>query len=381
MIAPSRPDRSPGLGTPPSPSNGTLVVRLLVASLDWLRRAVIELDRAIRIHFLGASIMIALLGAASVSPQLGTDVLLALLVVALCFHTYAYVLNDVVDLRVDRNQPLRAQDPLVRGAVGPRQALAVALLQIPMAILVTRWIGGGELAYFSLGCGFGLMAIYNVWGKRCVVPPLTDGVQGLAWGCLGLYGAAIAGSPTVLTAVAAGYMAGFILLINGIHGGLRDLENDLRCSRRTTAIFLGARPLGDAALNISASVRVFSFSVQVALLALIATPLLRNDFAYGPGTWALTFAAVGILGALDLLLLGKVLKPEKPLWHVTVRLHLCLLLLTLVVLFVPYLSAQLRVLLVATFFAPLLVLDTPYVIARWLWRVVSSSTMPWMSRE
>jgi 4-hydroxybenzoate polyprenyltransferase len=53
----------------------------------------------------------------------------ALLDVTLCFHVYTYTLNDVVDLWVNRINPARRQDLLVRGVLTPRQVLLIALIQ------------------------------------------------------------------------------------------------------------------------------------------------------------------------------------------------------------------------------------------------------------
>ena len=199
--------------------------------------------RFIRFSALGATAILPLLGAASVAPRIEPALLLGLLAAALLFHCFAYVLNDVIDLPIDRLEPQRATFPLVRGMVSPAQALAFALAQVPLAFALTAWLGGGPAAFGALALAFALMTVYNLWGKRAPFPPLTDLAQGLGWAALVVYGAALAGPPTPLTAALAAFEVVFILLINGVHGPLRDLANDLRCGARTTAILLGARPL------------------------------------------------------------------------------------------------------------------------------------------
>jgi 4-hydroxybenzoate polyprenyltransferase len=199
--------------------------------------------RFIRFSALGATAILPLLGAASVAPRIEPALLLGLLAAALLFHCFAYVLNDVIDLPIDRLEPQRATFPLVRGMVSPAQALAFALAQVPLAFALTAWLGGGPAAFGALALAFALMAVYNLWGKRAPFPPLTDLAQGLGWAALLVYGAALAGPPAPLTAALAAFEVVFILLINGVHGPLRDLANDLRCGARTTAILLGARPL------------------------------------------------------------------------------------------------------------------------------------------
>src|SRR3712207_6301146 len=85
----------------------------------WLRLRLLDVYRFIRFSALGASAILPLLGAATVQPRLSQPSIGGLLAVALAFHVFAYVLNDVIDLPLDRTEVLRRAFPLVRGAVQP----------------------------------------------------------------------------------------------------------------------------------------------------------------------------------------------------------------------------------------------------------------------
>ncbi|HZM28470.1 MAG TPA: UbiA family prenyltransferase [Gemmatimonadales bacterium] len=327
----------------------------------WAR--FLALDRVIRVHFLFFSSFLPLLGGSTARRDLDPAQILALLGVGLCFHLYSYVLNDVCDLPVDRTHPARQNDPLVRGTLRTWQALLIALVPVPLTVPLTVWLGGGARAYAMLGAGFALMAVYNLWGKRCPIPPLTDAAQGLAWGSLALYGClAIGGDPNVLTWLVTLYGAGFLLHINGIHGGLRDLENDLASGARTTAIYLGARPRPGGEVHVPSGVSVFAYSVLVGLAAMLLVPLLRNDFGYEPGVWTAMLAIAGSLLFVDLLLLAIVMRPNRPRWNVVFRVHCFSVAAVLPITFAPFLSAE-------TLAALLLVLVLsflPLEWARWL---------------
>ncbi|HKV12078.1 MAG TPA: UbiA family prenyltransferase [Thermoanaerobaculia bacterium] len=339
-----------------------------------LRRGLLVVDRVVRLRLLLFSGLLPLLGAATVRRDLSAGQIAALLGVSLCFHVYSYVLNDVIDLPIDRTQPLRQEDLLVRGAIRPWQALLLALAGIPLSIPLTLGLGGSGRALATLALGFALMAIYNLWGKRCAVPPVTDAVQGLAWGSLVLYAAlALGGEPNRLTWIVVAYCIGLILLINGFHGPLRDLDNDLASGARTTAIFLGVRPSPGGAVRVPWVVPVFAYAIQASLVALDLVPLLRNDLGYGPAT---RIAMLGIVGALDLaalLLLSPALAPERPEWQMAWRLQLFLVVVTLPVLFVPYVSAPIRYALLLLVAITLLLLRLTYTIAGLLVRRVRSA--------
>src|SRR5690349_8948430 len=72
-----------------------------------------------RFPVMGVSALLPLLGAASVDPHPSLAPILGLLGVAVAYHNFAYIFNDVVDRPVDLTEPLRAQCPLVRGTVKP----------------------------------------------------------------------------------------------------------------------------------------------------------------------------------------------------------------------------------------------------------------------
>ncbi|HJU75432.1 MAG TPA: UbiA prenyltransferase family protein [Gemmatimonadaceae bacterium] len=334
--------------------------------VEALWRLMMIVDRFIRIHFIIFSCMLPLLGASTVRPKLRFSEILALLGVGMCFHIYAYVLNDVVDLPIDRTQALRQTDPLVRGTIRRWQALLVALAQIPLTIPLTMWLGGGLAAHVAILVGFVGMAIYNVWGKRNRVPPVTDAVQGMAWGSLAIYAAyAIGGAPNVLTWIVGAYGAGFILLINGIHGGLRDLANDLASGARTTAIFLGARPVDGAPPRVPAGVPFFAYAVSLGLALLSIIPLARNDFGYSQGVRVAMLLIIGACNVVALVMLRTVVRPVTGvLWDIVFRVQMLIVLLILPGTFAPFVSSEVLWTIIVLEFVSLLPLEWTYRILR-----------------
>src|SRR5437016_5971721 len=132
----------------------------------WIRRVWHNLPALlllIRFSALSFSIILPLLGAAVISLQLNSFQIIALISVAIAFHIFAYVQNDVFDLQVDRTEPLRRDFPLVQGTIQPRRALVIALAQIPAAFILTAWLGGSIRTYAALIAAFVLMTAYNIW--------------------------------------------------------------------------------------------------------------------------------------------------------------------------------------------------------------------------
>lgn len=334
----------------------------------WTRlRAV---DRFVRLHFFGFTALLLLLGAASVIPDPPLGRLLLLLGVGLCFHDFAYVFNDVIDLPVDRTHPDRQLDYLVRGVITPGQALVFCFLQIPLAVGLALWAGAGADALICLSLGFVLMTVYDLWGKKCPIPPLTDLAQGIAWGSLSVFAAlTLAAHVNWWTWVAALHGAMFIFLINGVHGGLRDLDNDLARGRSTTASYLGARPVREQ-VPLSRSLRWFAMSIQLGLSVVHLSPLVTGDLVLTPiALWGVSVTLL-VLEGMCIHFMLRVFAVHDRRWGQDFRVHLGLLQVPPMVLFSAHMSPWLTLLVFLTMAWALLLLPvTRDVVARTLARL------------
>jgi hypothetical protein len=195
---------------------------------------------------------------------------------------------------------------------------------------------------------------------------LTDAIQGLAWGSLAIYGAQARGmAPNGLTWMIAAYATVFIMFINGIHGSLRDLANDVACGARTTAIFLGARPPpADGAADVPVQVAVYASSILAVLVAMNAALMLRDAFDYGPLAWSVTAVVVGALNVFAVLLQPKVLRPRGPAADSAWRLQMYVILLSLPTGFLARTSVEVLSVLALLNATALVLWDCTAVVAR-----------------
>ena len=265
------------------------------------RHAFVNLGLLIHIMTFGYTVILPLLGAATVSPHLAPSQLFGLISVAFTYHIYAYVLNDLVDLPLDRTQPIRANYPLVRGSVRPTQALVFAVLQIPLAFLITAVQGASFWTYLSLGISFIFITIYDRWSKYTSFPPLTDLAQGLGWATFALYGALLVSDRiNSLTLWLFVFEIVFILLINGANASLRDLENDLNSGGHTVAILLGVRPQPHGGVVFTRRFVMYALILKIVLIGITFAPLVRNDFGYSSFAWSVTFVAILAMAILSI---------------------------------------------------------------------------------
>ena len=310
----------------------------------------------VRFKAMGFTLAMPLLGAATVAHALDGKSVLALLGSTAAFHCFAYVTNDVIDLPVDRTEPLRRDYPLVRGILSPRQALAFALLMIPLGFAFTMLAGGGAQAYLAYLSALVAMTIYNLYGKRCFFPPLTDLVQGIGWSALLIYGALVGqGAPGKLTWLAALYVCLFIVMINGMHGSLRDLENDLRFGAKTTAHMLGART-HEGKLHIPIGLVIYTLLLESTLTGLLLVPSVRNWAVYygDLAERAVIAALLAWVVSVGLLVFGIKLSRNGEVMIVAGMLHLLIAFGALIAVLSFSMSANLLLVILLIYFAPLL---------------------------
>jgi 4-hydroxybenzoate polyprenyltransferase len=317
-----------------------------------------EVDRLVRLHAFGFLVIWPLLGAAAAGGW-GPRVFCGIAVVTLCFNTFGALLNDVVDLPVDRTNPLRARDPLVRGTISRRSATLLALAQVPL-IGAAHWAAGfppsalGLVAAALLG-----MAAYDLWSKQLRVPPVIEGAQAAAGTLLAMYGAAVAGHLTAPTVWPVALSAGvFILFVNAFHGGLRDIENDRACGQRTTPIWLGCRGVTDGRVHITPAMSLYSTALQALLIGLAA----QAAIGLGHGAGWLGIVAAASLGNLAVFVFEHMVR--KPAWDLFLRTHVAIAALPLMLAFVPRLGPVGTALLFAMYCIPLLVLDRSHLTDR-----------------
>jgi geranylgeranylglycerol-phosphate geranylgeranyltransferase len=233
------------------------------SDLSRVRVIVDASARFVRLFSLGATFLYLLVGAGTGEGRVSAQVVVVSLLIGLAFHVFADVSNDVMDLPIDRTEKRRRASPLVRGVMSPEWALLIALAMLPlMFALVART--ASSRAVWPLVAGITLIGLYNVAGKVMPIPFVADVVQGSGWAALVFAGAALAGGATRATAWAAAAVVVYIVMVNGIHGAIRDSENDQRAGAYTTALVLGAGATAEHGVVVPGTVVFVGASLQVA---------------------------------------------------------------------------------------------------------------------
>jgi 4-hydroxybenzoate polyprenyltransferase len=318
----------------------------------------VEIGRFVRLSIVGFSLLLPLAGAAAVSERVSAGQLAALIAVGLAFHVFAYVSNDIFDLSIDRTEPLRAGSPLVRGLIRPSVALAIALVPVPVTAALHLWAGGPPAAAAALLTAMALMLIYNRYGKRVAFPLVSDAVQAIGWVALALYGAfATSAALTEPLGWLAAIVFVYVLLINGLHGGLRDIRNDAAHGARTTAIWFGAGADDEGRLLVPRSLARYGAALQLALFFLSVLSVRR---------WPLAMAMI-VAAHVVLFFLGREALRADATKREVIRAGYRHLYLSLGVVLVPFAlfgSAPVATAIVAVYAVPVVILALRMLRAR-----------------
>lgn len=207
------------------------------------------------------------------------------LLATVLFHYAGVLVNDAMDVDVDRLTVRRHRSPIVNGEVSPTVGLAAGLACVAGALAAAK---SGLLAG-----AVGAMLLYNLAGKRLWIPLVMDLVQGTGWGLFVLWAASggpIGAGQLVVAAAVTVYMA----QVNAVHGGVRDAMVDADAGRHTTALLLGVTGTPDGGVRLPVRMRAVAYAFQTGLIVLTVAWVLRVR----PVTVSQAVAAVEALGIL-----------------------------------------------------------------------------------
>lgn len=258
----------------------------------------------LRIEYINFSAICFLLGFFSTHADLKGTLWITVLISIFAFHFFTSWQNDFADFEIDRTHPLRKVGVFIEGIWPKNLLIQLALIQIPILFAIALLSHSKIDAYLYMASALGFMSIYNFFGKKCKYPLITDIAQGIAWGSFSLFGASLFGNPINLISIfVALYFLLLMLIINGIHGGLKDLKNDQSHGAITACIFLGAR-VENGEVIIPKAVYVYSILTHLAISALSLLVGCQIPTTYP----VLFFLALLLLNFISLTYLVRVLR-------------------------------------------------------------------------
>jgi len=222
------------------------------------------------------------LGALSMWDEGGTSLIKLIVLFAIgCFsHVYGFVINDVMDVKVDKlSQELTAR-PLVSGSITIKKATYFAI-SCMIASFILSTIFFEELTSFIflisiLILAYILATIYNIASKK--YPGMDIFVAGAVFFLI-IAGASTVGTPTILAWIVALIGAIQVLFMNMINGAIKDIDHDVKGMANTIAIKLGAGTHGGI-VTLPIAFKTVGYAVELARSCLVFVPFIFLSLIY-----------------------------------------------------------------------------------------------------
>ena len=240
-------------------------------------------NRFTRITCCGFTCLPLVVGASSVRSDPPLPELIRLLCLGISLHLFAYIMNDLCDLSIDRANPRRSQDPLVTGEMSLRFARGTVIAQLAIVIACLGWNMVSIKVYGGAAIMLITISLYNCYGKRLSIPCAADILVGLAGAAAVLTGAwMVADQLSLATWCFAAAQFLFLTLINMLHGGLRDLGNDRFLGAKTSMLIMGAK-VTDTGYQLPAAAVTVSLALQSLITVTAIAASEAFSFARIPG--------------------------------------------------------------------------------------------------
>lgn len=202
-----------------------------------------------------------------------------LALIGFCSHLFGFVLNDLLDYKLDKNVSYRKKSPLISGKITYRSALILTLLQIPlMYLLYIYCLNGNLIGIIILTISILLSLIYNKFSKYSAFPKiLAEMSLALAVALMipvGFYAVDTEISNKVF--LLAGCYFLILHLLNSVPSGLKDLKTDYEYNVQSFVISWKCKMIDGNKIQISKSVIGYSY----LLLVLIFILFLVSAFSF-----------------------------------------------------------------------------------------------------
>ena len=163
--------------------------------------------------------------------------LFILFIIGFLYHVYGFVLNEYIDIDVDKKSKDLNKKPLISGIVPKNHALFIAFSSCISAFILTIYFFTDIFPLLFLIFSIILGSIYDFYGKKI---PGLDFVLGFSFFFICLMGAStISNDFTIVTYIVCSIYFIHISFNNSIEGGLKDVDHDYLASAKTLATVLG----------------------------------------------------------------------------------------------------------------------------------------------
>ena len=237
--------------------------------------------------------------------------LFLLFIIGFFGQTYGFVLNDIIDYKIDKTSKEISDRPLVSGKISITKAWIYAISAIIISFIIAIYLAITTSTYYPvvvLILSAVFVTIYDLISKKF---PGTDVILALGVFFLILYGASTVVKDifevTKLAWIVCILGSIQVFFMNAIAAGMKDIENDYKRGVKTLAIKMGVR-VTNGKLIVPDTFKSLSYGIQLIDILVVFLPFFivwdvteLSIFQY------LQWGIIIIIGLVMLLLSSKLL--------------------------------------------------------------------------
>lgn len=213
---------------------------------------------------------------------------------------FGFVLNDLVDIEVDKKSKELKDRPLVSGKISPQAALWICFTCIMLTLVTFFILFYGEvitfyrfLAIICILIAWILGSIYDVYGKRIFASDILVALSVAFIFLIGVF--ALNKEPNVFTWVIFVLTFNNLFHMNAVEGGIKDADHDVLMNVNNIALRSGVR-VDEKKLFIPKSFQLLSMAVRISSVFLLFLPFIFFNHSFYP--WQLVVLAIASVGVL-----------------------------------------------------------------------------------
>ncbi|UCD14262.1 MAG: UbiA family prenyltransferase [Thermoplasmatales archaeon] len=242
-----------------------------------MKNSMLEYLRLLRFQTSAATASAPLIGGLMIG-QRDLFLLFILLLIGILYHIFGFVLNEYVDVEVDKKSLELHKKPLVSGRIPSDHAQFIVILSCICAFLLTVIFFPTSLPILFLVLAFVLGGIYDVFGKKIIG---SDFILGAGFFFICLFGVSTFSNDFTAIIYVICFLYFFhIVFNNAVEGGLKDVYHDHLAGAKTSAIRMGVK-VKEGELVVTKMFIAFSSVIRIIFICLIFLLIFLQE----PNVW------------------------------------------------------------------------------------------------
>ena len=245
--------------------------------MNSIKNRTLEYLRLFRFQTCAATASAPLIGGL-VNEQREIFPLFILLLIGILYHIYGFVLNEYMDVEVDKKSLDLHKKPLVSGSIPGKYAKFIIVLSCVCACALTIVFFPTPFPILFLLLAIVLGGIYDIFGKKILG---SDFILGSGFFFICLSGASTFSNDfTSITYVVCFLYFFHIVFNNAVEGGLKDVYHDHLAGAKTLAVQMGVK-IREGRPVVTKMFMAFAYGIRIIFIGLIFLLIFQQE----PNLW------------------------------------------------------------------------------------------------